>query len=143
MAALHLLGFGIALGPAWARARALREPLDAAGLRRVFVADNWWGLSAIVLIGTGLVRAFGGLEKGTSYYLANHLFLAKMVLLGAVLALEVGPMLSLLRWRVAVRRGEVPDTRAAGRHARASALQALLVAMMAVLAAGMARGFGE
>jgi putative membrane protein len=61
---LLLLGLGIGLGAVWARARALRAPLDPAGLRRVFQADGWWGVAAAIWIGTGLVRVIGGLEKG-------------------------------------------------------------------------------
>jgi putative membrane protein len=143
MAALHLIGFGIALGPIWARARALRGTLDHAGLSRVFVADNWWGVSAVVLIGTGMVRAFGGLEKGTSYYLGNHLFLTKMALVALVLALETVPMMALIRWRVAVRKGLLPDTHLARRYARISAVQAALIVAMVFLATGMARGLGS
>ena len=86
-AALHLLGLGIGLGAVWARARALRGPLDAAGLRRVFYADGWWGVAAAVWIGTGLVRVIGGLEKGMDYYLQNHVFWGKMGLLLAILVL--------------------------------------------------------
>jgi putative membrane protein len=142
LAALHLIGFGIALGPVWVRSRALRGPLDTPGLHRVFAADTWWGVSAIVLIGTGLVRAFGGLEKGTSYYLGNHLFLTKMVLLVAILVLEVAPMVGLIRWRMALRKGAVPDTSLAGRYARISTVQAWLLVVMVFLASGMARGFG-
>ena len=95
-AALHLLALGIGLGAVWARARAFRSPLDAAGLRRVFYADAWWGIAALVWIATGLTRAFGGLEKGSAYYLHNHVFWTKMLLLGVILVLEVLPMLTLL-----------------------------------------------
>jgi putative membrane protein len=142
MAALHLIGFGIALGPIWARARALRGTLDRAGVHRVLVADNWWGVSALVLIGTGLMRAFGGLEKGTGYYLGNHLFLTKMALVALVLALEIAPMVALMRWRLNVRRGVQPDTHRATRYATISTLQAVLLVIIVFLASGMARGLG-
>jgi putative membrane protein len=142
-AAVHLLGLGIGLGSAWARGQALRGELNEAGLRRVFYADNWWGLSALLLIGTGLVRAFGGLEKGSAYYLHNHLFWTKMALLGLILLLEIGPMLALIRWRTQVRRGERPDTRLAARFAGTSSLQAVLLALMVLAATGMARGWGQ
>lgn len=141
-AALHLVGLGAGLGAVWARARALRGTLDPAGLRRVFHADSWWGAAAAILIGTGLVRLFGGLEKSTSYYLQNHAFWGKMALLLAVLLLEVAPMVTLVRWRVLVRRGELPDTRPAGRLASISYLQAVLVLLMVVAATAMARGIG-
>ncbi len=142
LAAFHLLGLGVGLGAVWARGRAFQAQLDVLGLRRVFYADAWWGIAAIVWIGTGLVRAFGGFEKGRFYYLHNHVFWAKMGLLAAILVLEVGPMIALIRWRVAVARGSVPDTRAATRFARISFVQAVLVVLMVLAATAMARGYG-
>jgi putative membrane protein len=141
-AALHLLGLGIGLGAVWARARALRGPLDPVGLRRVFYADGWWGVAAAIWIGTGLVRVIGGLEKGMDYYLQNHVFWGKMALLFVILALEVWPMVTLVRWRVQLARGEVPDTSPAGRFANISYLQAALVLLMVLAATAMARGIG-
>ncbi len=141
-ASLHLLGLGVGLGAVWARARALREPLDAAGLRRVFYADSWWGVAAALWIGTGLVRLIGGLEKGMDYYLRNHVFWGKMTLLLAVLLLELSPMVTLVRWRIQARRGEMPDTRRAGRFASISYVQAALVLLMVLAAVVMARGIG-
>src|SRR5207247_3360302 len=83
LAAVHLLALGVGLGAEWARGRALQAPLDVPALRRVFYADTWWGIAAVLWIGTGLLRAFGGYEKGAFYYLHNHFFWAKMGLLAA------------------------------------------------------------
>jgi putative membrane protein len=96
----------------------------------------------VLWIATGLVRAFGGFEKGTAYYLHNHVFLAKMGLLVLVLVLEVRPMLTLIRWRQQLRRGEHPQTATARRMARISVVQAGLVLLMVFAAAAMARGYG-
>ena len=91
---------------------------------------------------TGLLRAFGGLEKGSAFYLASHLFWLKMGLFLLVVALEIWPMLTLIRWRSALRRGGTPDTSAArGLYAVTHAEMALVVVMVFV-AAFMARGFG-
>jgi putative membrane protein len=141
-AVLHLLGLGVGLGAVWARARALRGPLDPAGLRRVFYADGWWGVAAAIWIGTGLVRVIGGLEKSMDYYLQNHVFWGKMTLLLGILLLEVSPMVTLARWRAQLRRGETPDTRLAGRFASISYFQAVLVLLMVLAATAMARGIG-
>ena len=65
-----------------------------------------------------------------------------MGLLAAILFLEVGPMIALIRWRVAVARGAVPDTRAASRLARISFVQGILVVLMVLAATAMARGYG-
>lgn len=142
-AAVHLLALGIGLGAIWARARALRGPLDAAGLARVFYADTWWGIAAILWIGTGLTRAFGGLEKGSQYYLHNHFFQAKMTMLVIILLLEIAPMLTFIRWRIRVAGGAQPDVRAARIYANISTAQACLVALMVLAATAMARGYGQ
>jgi putative membrane protein len=141
-ATAHLLGLGVGLGAVWARARALRGPLDPEGLRRVFYADGWWGAAAGIWIATGLVRVIGGLEKSMDYYLQNHVFWGKMTFLLAILALEVSPMVTLVRWRAQLRRGQTPDTRLAGRFANISYLQAVLVLLMVMAATAMARGIG-
>jgi putative membrane protein len=143
LASLHLLGLGIGLGAVWVRGRGLSGPLDAAALRRVFIADSMWGLAALLWIGTGLWRLLGGTEKPTAYYLHNHVFMTKMALLALVLVLEAWPMTALIRWRVRVGRGELPDTRAAPRLARISFIQAGLVALMVFAATAMARGLGR
>ena len=57
-------------------------------------------------------HAFGGFEKGSFYYLHNHVFWAKM------------------------------GARAASRFARISFVQASLVVLMVLAATAMARGYG-
>ena len=127
----------------WARGRAFRSGLGPEQLRQVFRADGWWGLSAILWITTGLLRAFAGIEKGADYYLGNHLFLTKLGLLLVILLLELQPMRGLIRWRVAVRRNQPVDTSRAPTYARISFIQAGLIVVMVVLATGMARGYGS
>ena len=147
LAALHLLAFGFALGSVLARARALRR-LDAVQsvqandtrLRDVFRSDSVWGVTAIVLIVTGVMRAFGGFEKGGAYYLHEPLFHLKMTALVAILLIEVSPMLALIRWRIALAQGGAIDLSRARRFAWMSDVQAALVFVMVIAASGMARG---
>lgn len=143
LASLHLVALGIGFAAIWTRARALDGALDARALRRAFAADAVWGLSALLWIGTGLLRAFGGYEKGTTYYLQNHAFWGKMALLGVILALEIRPMMTLIRWRMALGRGQEVDTGPARAIARVSMAQAALVLAMVFLASAMARGLGQ
>jgi putative membrane protein len=65
-----------------------------------------------------------------------------MGLLAAILLLEIGPMITLIRWRVQVGRGQPPDTHTAARLSRISVLQAVLVVLMVLAATAMARGYG-
>jgi putative membrane protein len=141
-ASCHLLALGIGLGAVWARGRALRSSLDAGTLKQVFLADTMWGLAAMLWISTGLWRLLAGLEKGTGYYLQNHVFLTKMALLALVLLLEIRPMITLIRWRKTVARGQAPDTAAAPLLARISFVQCGLIVLMVFAAAAMARGVG-
>lgn len=142
LAVVHLLALlvgGIAI---FSRARAFASPLDTGGLRRLFAADSWWGLSAVLWISTGLWRLLAGTEMPAEYYVANRLFWVKMGLLGGILLLELAPMMGLMRWRVAVRRGESVDTSRAALFARISAAQLALVVLMVLAATAMARGLG-
>jgi len=145
LAAVHLLGLSIAVASIYMRALLFREISDRAALHRGFRADNWWGVAALVLIASGLWRAFGGFEKAPSYYWANHVFQAKMALLGLVIVLELWPMLTLLGWRFAEARSALPTMdvirRKGRRISRVSDVQAFLVLVIIVAAVMMARGY--
>lgn len=142
LAALHLLAYGFALASILRRTWALRRASVPAALRSVLRADTRWGISALVLIVTGLMRAFGGFEKGADYYLHEPLFHVKMTLLVLILVLEIPSMLALLRWRACIRKGTAPDLRKARLYARLSVIQTLLLVLMVFAATGMARGVG-
>jgi len=140
LAALHLLAFGLGLWAVLARGTNLRRLAVGVGeVRSVLVADNVWGLCALMLLVTGGMRAFGGYEKGMDYYLHQPLFHLKMTLFVLILLLEVAPM-ALIKWRVALARGAAIDTARATLFARISHVEGLLVLLMVIAATGMARG---
>ena len=151
LAGLHVLALGIGLGAVWVRARALRGALDTRGIRQALAADAWWGVAGALWLVTGLVRLFTGVEKGSAYYLGNHVFLAKMALFILIVVLEIRVIRVLGSWRKALGAGGsadgsagggVPDTSAAPGLARISAIQAGIVVVMVFLAVTMARGVG-
>lgn len=145
LAVLHLLALGIGLGALWARARALGGPLDLAALRRALTMDAWWGVAGVLWIATGVWRVLAETEKGIPYYMTNPLFHGKMGMLGLVLLLELWPMMTLIRWRVAAGRGALSAvlvTESARRVALISRIQLVLVLAMLIAAAGFARGYG-
>jgi putative membrane protein len=142
LAALHLLALGVGLGAVWGRARALRGRLDTEGLRRVFAADAWWGIAAVLWLATGLARLFMATERSTSYYLSNTLFHAKLGLFLLIVIIEIWPMVTLIRWRRRRAMSGHVDTTAAGRLALVSMLQALLVIVIVIVAVAIARGYG-
>ena len=145
LAALHLIALGLGLGAVIQRGTALREIPDALSVRRVFRADTLWGLAALLWIITGIARYTGSFEKSTAYYNGNTFFQAKMLLLLVIIVLELGPMAKLMRWRKEIRRGGSPGVVVVPGTARLIAgishIQALLVVLMVVAAAAMARGY--
>lgn len=153
LAWLHLIALGIGFWAVFARARALREAArelpGTAALRRAFLADAQWGVAAALWLATGLWRYLGSTEKAIGYYNANHMFLTKMALFVVVVALEISPMITLIRWRGAVGRagaGEIAagavDAATARRIATISHIQGAIVAVMVLTAVAMARGLG-
>jgi putative membrane protein len=143
VAALHFLALGIGLPAIWLRARLLGGSLDRDCLSRVFLADNAWGIAAVLWLITGAMRAFGGVEKGAGFYLGSWLFYFKLGLVALILALEVMPMVGLIRWRIASSRGREPDVARARLYRSLSFVQCSIVIVIVFVAAFMARGFGR
>jgi putative membrane protein len=142
VSALHVLALALGLPSVYLRGRALKGPLDRDGLRRLLAADAVWGIAAGLWLVTGLLRAFGGLEKGSQFYLQSPLFWTKMALFVAVIVLEIWPMVTFIRWRRALRRGESPDTRRARALYLVNHVEMALVVLIVFVASFMARGFG-
>jgi putative membrane protein len=79
--------------------------------------------------------------KGNEYYLHNHFFHAKMGLFILILLLELWPMISLIKWRIARKKGLAIDPSLARTFSNISALQAALLVLMVFCATAMARGY--
>ncbi|HKZ06520.1 MAG TPA: DUF2214 family protein [Methylomirabilota bacterium] len=142
VSALHVLALALGLPAVYFRGRALKGPLDAGGLRRLFAADNVWGIAAVLWLVTGLLRAFAGLEKGTAFYLGSHAFWLKMAFFALILLLEIRPMITFIRWRVGLRQGRSPDVSVARGLYIVNHVEMALVVLIVFTAAFMARGFG-
>ena len=146
LAVLHLLALGFGMAAIDGRARAMRRLESPPALRDALIADSWWGVSALLWISTGLMRWLMGTEKPADYYSNNHVFYAKMGLLLVILALEIWPMITLIRWRVAKRKGSLPPVEelvpVGRRISTISNVQGFLLIGMVIAAVLMARGFG-
>lgn len=151
LAALHLVALGLGLGAVIWRGSSLRAAAaDGESARGTLAgalrADALWGVAALLWLATGLWRLLAGTEKPTNYYLGNHAFWGKMALFVVIVLLEIGPAMTLGRWRKALARGTPPSEAmsapAARRIAITSHVQALLVVLMVFAATAMARGLG-
>lgn len=131
LAAVHLFAFALAFWAVVTRGTAFSQLSAGTGeLKRVLLADNLWGLSALTLLITGAMRAFGGYEKASDYYLHQPLFHLKMTLFLLILLMELAPMITLIKWRIASSRGVAPEAGRAKLYARISHVEALLLILM-------------
>jgi len=140
LAWLHPLALAIGLGGVWARARALRDafrkPDDSRALRRALVGEGWWCLAALLWIVTGVWLLVSGSATGPTRYLANEAFQIKVALFVAIIALEIWPTMTMIRWRFA--RAE-PNAHDAGRIEAISYVQCTLVVAIVLAAVSMPR----
>lgn len=142
LSALHVLSLGIGLGAVVVRGRGLKRVAagDLGAVQGVLTADGLWGLAAGLWVATGLLRAFGSIEKSPDFYLHNGFFWVKMALFAVLLMLEVLPMTTLIGWRMAQKRGAAIDVRSAQRLVAINHAEIALVVIIPFAAAAMARG---
>lgn len=138
LSALHVFALAFGLPGLFLRGRALR----AGDVPRVLAADSAWGVAALLWLVTGLVRAFGGFEKGTQFYLHNPMFHLKLTLFVLVVLLEVFPMVTFIRWRIALAKKQPVDTSKVKLLTRLNDVELLLTIALPFVAALMARGVG-
>ena len=139
---VHLLCLALGLCALVLRERALGEPLDEAGIRRVLTIDNVSGVVALVWMGSGFWRAFGPLEKGTAFYVHSAMFWAKMAAITLAWAFETPSMLTFIRWRTRIAAGAAPDTSGVHRLRRLHYYELACMVLAVVFASLMARGVG-
>ncbi len=143
LATMHLFGLALGLPAVFLRGLGLRAlRTDPGALARTLMADNVWGVAALLWVGSGLVRLFGPWDKGLAYYVHSGPFWIKMALVVIALGLEVLPMVALIRWRVALARGRPVDTSRVALLSRLNDAEVALTAAVPFFATAMARGLG-
>jgi putative membrane protein len=93
----------------------------------------------------GLLRAFAGLEKTPDFYLRDGFFWVEMALFALVFALEIRPMVTFIKWRIARKRGETAVAAAVAASpldlfVRLNDAEVVLILVIPFVAALMARG---
>ena len=139
----HLAAFTVAATLAYEFV-AYRKNLSIEEARRIQRVDGWYGISAGVVLVAGLLRVFF-FEKGSNYYLNNHIFWTKMVLFAIVGLLSIYPTIRYLRWNGALNAGqapEIPDSEF--RRVRLLLhLELIGIALILFAAPALARGIGS
>lgn len=123
--------------------RLFKLPLDLDRVRSLMRIDIAYGITASLVLATGLARVlwFG---KGSAYYLHNSLFHAKVGLFVLVALLSTFPTVVFLGWRNSIKAGQVPVLSPRTGKLLVITLRAelTLLLVLPLLGALMARGFG-
>jgi putative membrane protein len=117
----------------------LKAGLSTTVLVRVSRVDLMYGACAAVLLIVGFARAVFA-AKGWAYYSHNAFFWAKLATFLTVGLLSIPPTIALIRWR---RSGTSPADEAVRSVRRLLHYELILFVLLPLLAAAMARGYGE
>ncbi|RYF69050.1 MAG: DUF2214 family protein [Comamonadaceae bacterium] len=117
--------------------------LNAAVVERLARVDLIYGLAAVAVLATGVLRTWLGV-KGTAWYWTNPLLHVKLTLFIVVGIVSIFPTLTFIRWRKALRAtGALPPEADIGKTRRLVLVQAHLLAVIPLVAVFLARGFGK
>jgi putative membrane protein len=143
LAYLHYLAIIFTAGFLTAEMAICRPGLGAEQVRLLPRLDILFFVSALLALGTGLLRLFF-YAKGVGFYLPNPFFITKMALYLAIALISIKPTLAFIRWRkTLLSAAALPSTDAVAGARRLIHLELALLALMPLMAVLMARGIGR
>jgi putative membrane protein len=140
---LHYLGFMLAFGALVLESQTLKKDLSLQEAWRIVTADAIYGLSATMILITGILRVlyFG---KGTNYYLSSPVFYTKIGIFIVVSLLSLYPTFSFLSWVKGLRESKLPNLELPQLQRLSWLIRGELIgfAFIPLFASLMARGIG-
>ena len=135
-----ILTLASALG---AEALLLRAEPGAATVRALVRADVLYGISAGVVLVSGLLRLFLG-AKGAGFYASNPVFWAKMALFALIALMSIPATVRIVRWRRTLRIDPrfIPSAAEIQATRRLVFAESHVLALIPLAAVFMARGMG-
>lgn len=139
----HYLAIFVLVVVLTAEAVLLRPDLTANGVKRLIIYDRFYGISAIAVLVTGLLRLTQGL-KGAAFYMGSPWFHAKITLFVVIALCSIPPTLAFLRWAKQSRQqpGFVPTLPEIKRARRWVMISSHLFIFLPLFAVLMARHVG-
>ncbi|MFP4317829.1 MAG: DUF2214 family protein [Phormidium sp.] len=144
VAYFHYIAFMLAIAALVVERISLRERLSFEEAQRIVIADSVYGLSAIVVLVTGIWRVlyFG---KGAAYYMNNPIFWTKIGLFLFVGALSIYPTITFILWIKELRESAAPVLSRVKFKVLSTLVSVEIVGFLLIplFASLMARGFGS
>ncbi len=142
IAGLHYLGIMGLAATLSIEALTLKGAPSAAALARLTRVDALYGLSALLVLMTGVLRVvwFG---KGADFYLHNWIFHLKVTVFLVIGLWSILPTVRFIQWRRAfVANAVLPGADQFNAMRKVAFAEVHLLALLPFLAAMMARGMG-
>jgi len=118
------------------------EWMSAAIVERLVRVDRIYGIAALTVLATGLIRIYWG-TKGAGWYWHNWLLHVKLAAFIVVALISIAPTLRFIRWRKALREGgALPGAEEVRSTRKLVMLQAHIIPLIPLAAVFLARGFG-
>ena len=122
----------------------LQRKFDLNVAKKMQHIDMANAIAATLVLLIGMIRLFHT-EKGADYYFHNVPFLAKLAFYGLASILSIVPTLEVLRWKKALKLGQLPVVSDAkiGQLRAVAIGQVLCILAMTMCASLAARGIGS
>ncbi len=118
-----------------------RGALDRPAVERLTLADGLYGLSSGLVLVAGTTRVVFG-AKGWMFYVGNPVFWVKIGVFLLIAILSVRPTFTFLRWRKTLREGGIIGADQTAAIRRWVHAEVILLMLIPIAAALMARGIG-
>ena len=140
---LHYIAIMALMGSLISEHLILKPGITGQQVKSLAGIDLVYGIAAIVVLATGLLRWFV-YGKGSEFYLSNPIFHAKLTLFVVIGVLSIFPTVKFMKWKKQIKKGENPaiDDKAVKRLLMFIRIELLLVAILPLLAVMIARGAG-
>jgi len=141
---LHYIAIMSLMGSLITEHLILKPSMTKEQIKSLAVVDTIYGLSAVIVLATGLLRWFV-YGKGYDFYMSTPLFHIKLTLFIIIAILSIFPTMKFLKWRKQIRNGIEPDVteKSVKRLLMFIRIELLLVAIIPLLAVMVARGAGN
>lgn len=105
---LHFIGIMSLMGSLITEHLILKPGINKTQIKQLATIDLIYGLAAILVLATGLLRWFV-YGKGSDYYLSNPFFHTKLTLFVIMGILSIWPTRRFLIWNKQAKSGQTPE----------------------------------
>ena len=139
---LHYIGIMTLMGALITEHIMLKPGIGKSQVRSLAMVDLIYGISAAVVLITGLLRWFLVDIKGAEFFNKNHLFHIQVTLFLVIAILSIFPTIKFLKWNKLMKRGEDPGItdKEVKKQLMYIRIELLLLAIIPLLAVMVASG---